>query len=72
MQHYELYGKPDAQSNAKSDAKPDRRSDHKSNTKSDARADAGPDLEDALELHRLGVGTLVGLQPAVRRRVPDT
>ena len=80
MPYTESDTKSDAEPNAKSYAEPDNaKSDGKSDDKilhnHDAKPNAEPNTEPDVctdQLHCFGVGPMVGLQPAVRRRIPET
>ena len=72
MPYTESDTQSDAEPNAKSYAEPDNaKSDGKSYAKSDAEPNTEPDVCTD-QLHCFGVGPMVGLQPAVRRRIPET
>ena len=66
---------PNPRTDAESDAEPDSESDAEPDVESHAKPDveshAKPDVCTD-QLHCLGVGPMVGLQPAVRRRIPET
>ena len=69
MPYTESDTQSDAEPNAKSYAEPDNKSDGKTYAKPDAEPNTEPDVCTD-QLHCFGVGPMVGLQPAVRRRIP--
>ena len=70
---------PNARANAESDdAEPNAEPDDCSGAKPDTEPNAEPDAEPNVEpdvctdrLHCVGLGAMVGLQPAVRPRIPE-